>query len=156
MALPGPFPLETCLHLGTVSPTVEEVAQLAGAHVSFYSVMPNIFSRRGGEERGLGASRCGNFYSILSYILQHIHHFPPRCANTSCFVYSDMTGELRHAAAGPRLRLHFLKWLFQFEEGRVAAGWRVINRAAIGGDQRHAGVLRVGFGICERVCGPIT
>lgn len=67
-----------------------------------------------------------------------------------------MTGELRHAAAGPRLLLHFLNRLFQFEERRVAAGWRVINRAAIGGDQRHAGVLRVGFGICERVCGSIT
>lgn len=67
-----------------------------------------------------------------------------------------MTEALRHAAAGPRLWLLFLYWLLQSEEGRVAAGWRVVNRAAIGGDQRHAGVLRVDFGISEGVCGAVT
>lgn len=67
-----------------------------------------------------------------------------------------MTGALRHAAAGPHLRLLFLQWLSQFEEGRVAAGRRVVNRVAVGGDQRHAGVLGVGFGISEGVCGAVT
>lgn len=43
-----------------------------------------------------------------------------------------MTTALRHAAAGPRLWQLFLYWLFQFEEGRVAAGWRVVNRVAVG------------------------
>lgn len=63
---------------------------------------------------------------------------------------------LRHTAAGPRLRLLFFYWLFQFEEGWVTAGWRVVNCAAVGGDQRHAGIVRVDFGIGERVRGAVT
>lgn len=67
-----------------------------------------------------------------------------------------MTGQLRHAAAGLRLGLLLLCWLFQFQQRRVAAGRRVVNRAAVGGDQGHAGVLRVGFGIREGVCGAVA
>lgn len=67
-----------------------------------------------------------------------------------------MTGQLRHTAAGLRLRRLLLRWLFQFKERRVAAGWRVINRAPVGGDQGHAGVLRVGFGIREGVRGAVA
>lgn len=110
----------------------------------------------GGGKGGRQKQKHSLFPSFLSYLLQHIPHLPPLCANTSCSVYSDTTGELRHTAAGPHLRLRFLNWLFQFEEGRVAAGWRVVNCAAVGGHQRHAGVLRVGFGIDERVCGSVT
>lgn len=67
-----------------------------------------------------------------------------------------MTRMLRHAAAGPRLRLLLLYRLFEFEEWWIAAGWRVVNCTAIGRDQWHPGVLRVGFGISEGVCGAVT
>lgn len=66
-------------------------------------------------------------------------------------VLSTALWQLRHTAAGLRLRLLVLCWLFQFEEGRVAAGRRVVNRTPIGGDQGHSGVLWVGFGIREGV-----
>lgn len=64
--------------------------------------------------------------------------------------------QLRHTAARLRLRLLLLYWLFQFEEGRVAAGRRVVNRAPVRGDQGHAGVLRVGFGIRAGVRGAVA
>lgn len=67
-----------------------------------------------------------------------------------------MTRQLRHTAAGLRLRLLLFCWLFQFKERRVAAGGRAINRAPVGGDQGHAGVLGVGFGIREGVRGAVT
>lgn len=63
---------------------------------------------------------------------------------------------LRHAAACPHLRLLLLYWLFQFEERRVTAGRREEDCAAVGGDQRHAGVLTVGSGIAERVRGAVA
>lgn len=66
-------------------------------------------------------------------------------------VLSTAMWQLRHTAAGLRLWLLVLCWLFQFEEGRVAAGWRVVNCTPIGGDQGHSGVLWVGFGIREGV-----
>lgn len=66
-------------------------------------------------------------------------------------VLSAAMWQLRHTAARLRLRLLVLCWLFQFEEGRVAAGWRVVNRTPVGGDQGHSGVLWVGFGIREGV-----
>lgn len=67
-----------------------------------------------------------------------------------------MTGRLRHAAAGLRLRRLLLRRLFQSEERRVTAGWRAVDRAPVGGDQGHAGVLRVGFGIGEGVRGAVA
>lgn len=66
-------------------------------------------------------------------------------------VLSTAMWQLRHTAAGLCLWLLVLCWLFQFEEGRVAAGRRVVNRTPIGGDQGHSGVLWVGFGIREGV-----
>lgn len=66
-------------------------------------------------------------------------------------VPSTAMWQLWHTAAGLRLWLLVLRWLFQFEEGRVAAGRRVVNRTPIGGDQGHSGVLWVGFGIREGV-----
>lgn len=67
-----------------------------------------------------------------------------------------MSGQLGHTAAGLGLRLLLLCRLLQFQERRVAAGGRVINRAPVGGDQGHAGVLRVGFGVREGVRGAVA
>lgn len=77
--------------------------------------------------------------------------------NTSCSGNSHMTAhQLWHAAAGPHLRLLLLHRLLEFEQGWVAAGWGIIYGVAIGGDQRHARILRGGFGISEGVCGAVT
>lgn len=78
------------------------------------------------------------------------------CKNTVCQISDHMTRGLRHAAAGPWLRLLFFYWLLQFQKRRVSTGRCVINRAAIGGDQWHARVVRVDFGIGERVRGAIA
>lgn len=112
----------------------------------------------GGQEKETGTRKLPPF-SLLPSILtpeKHSPCFPPLCANTSCSIRSHVTGQLGHTAAGLRLRLLLLCWLFQFQERRVAAGWRVIDRAPVGGDQGHAGVLRVGFGIREGVRGAVA
>lgn len=69
---------------------------------------------------------------------------------------SHMATTLWHTAAGPCLRLLLVHWLLQFKERGVTAGRRVVNRAAVGGNQRHSGILWDGFGIREGVCGPVT
>lgn len=140
--------LKACLSLGKVSHGRE-------VRISFYT----FFRRAVISGRSLkGRNRTSKDYtlSFLSSLLQHVVHFPPLCANTFCSVNIHMTWALWHAAAGPHLRLLFLYWLLEFEERRVSTGRRVVHRAAIGGDQWHAGVLGVGFGISEGVCGAVT
>lgn len=98
-----------------------------------------------------------DFPSFFSSLLQSLPCFPPLSANTSCSGNSHMTTHrLWHAAAGPHLRLLLLHRLLEFEQGWVAAGWGIIYGVAIGGDQRHARILRGGFGIGEGVCGAVT
>lgn len=74
----------------------------------------------------------------------------------SADVSGHMTAVLAHAAAGPRLRQLLLHRLFQLEKGRVAAGRRVVNRVAVGGNQWHAGVLGTAFGVKEGLCGAVA
>lgn len=110
------------------------------------------------RDRATGTRKLPLF-SLLPFILtpeKHIPCLPPLYASTSCSSRSHVTGQLRHTAAGLRLRLLLLCWLLQFKERRVAAGWRAINRAPVGGDLGHAGVLRVGFGIREGVRGAVA
>lgn len=54
--------------------------------------------------------------------------------------------DLRDAAAAVTLRILVFDWLLESQQGRVSAGRREVNRAAIGRHQRHARVLGTGFG----------
>lgn len=53
---------------------------------------------------------------------------------------------LRDAAAAVTLGVLVFDWLLESQEGRVSAGRREVNRAAVGRHQRHARVLGIGFG----------
>lgn len=149
-------PLSFSDTLETVSPILAEVTW-QGIHKFLHLLHPTIFcgrSLKGGRKRIAKGRDTPSFLPLLPR--QDIPRFPPLSANTSCSVNSHVTGALRHAAAGAHLRLLFFHWLSQFEEGWITAGRRVVNRIAVGGDQRHAGVLRADFGISEGVCGAVT
>lgn len=44
------------------------------------------------------------------------------------------------------LRILVFDWLLESQQGRVSAGRREVNRAAIGRHQRHSRILGIGFG----------
>lgn len=121
-------------------------SSLLQRHAAFNVLLLRV--NRGGK--GGGAKKT-HFYFLPSVLTseEHIPCFPPLCATTSCSIHS--LWQLRYTAAGLRLRLLVLCRLFQFEEGRVAAGRRVVDRTPIGGHQGHSGVLWVGFGIRDGV-----
>lgn len=146
--------LETCLRLGKMSPVVAGVTWQGGTSFQTF-ISPAVCSGRSLKEGRNRMIKDRNTPSFLPSSPPTAHSLL-LCAKTSCSVNSDVTRVLRHTAAGSHLRLLFLYWLFQFEEGWVAAGWRVVNRVAIGGDQWHAGVLGVVSGISEGVCGAVA
>lgn len=39
-------------------------------------------------------------------------------------------------------------WLLELQKGRLSAGRREVNRAAVGRHQRHTRIFRIGFGLC--------